>query len=301
MLGRGANDTIAYEKYQNEVASQWQIYYGVVKDLHKRRGQILSLAFDPEEELAWIIMTDQISPVRQCSLPEVLWHNRENFAQLQVVRPEMMLLQALSTPEDATIGQLFNAISTFRNMLPKNFLSSFKSILQPYILRDIGDDVQQRIQSIYDASGMADQISEEDYNKLTAEVNAFGGWPKLNNQIFAKALVLLRETQRGHVQNKHLTRYGARMLMRGAQETLQLGRDILMDMLLFVVFVGADLEDDEELFKDFDSAEAFVAIMQGAKECDMLDWMASTFRQPTTPSDGLSILEVRAWLWPHLA
>ena len=278
----------AYERYTQEIAAQWRTFYGVVKDLHKRRGEPLALAFDADLDAPWLVMTDQIAPLRSASECEILWLNREAYCQIEQTQADSTLLHSLADARTSELGQLFHAVDVFRRSLSPSFVRSFGSVLQSEITMNLeandgSVELTIDLQAVYEKSGFSGQVTDDDYNALTDALEPLGGLSNLENDIFKGVLDFLDEAPRGQPQNRQPTRYGARALIRGAQETLELGSTILLDLLLLVVFMGAELEEGD-LCEDFDAPSVFGALLGRVKEYNLLNWLASTMRQEGSDS-----------------
>lgn len=272
---------VAYEKYQHEIAAQWQIFYGVVKDLHKRREDLLSLCLDPVDDIPWVVTADQVSPLRKSAEVELLWYNRKTFACPESFQPRNPLLEALTDSRNSKVGQFFNAIAVFKNTFSKPFLFSLRTILKSEVLRSGRADTSQQIESLYSRSGFANQVTDDDYNVLKASLEPLGGFAQLDGDTIYTILQLLDETQKGRTQKNQLTKYGSRFLITGARETLQYSYEIVVDALLLVIFAAVELEQGD-MPEEFDTHLVFEALMQKAKEYELLEYLSSTLRQESS-------------------
>lgn len=126
------------------------------------------------------------------------------------------------------------------------------------------------------------QVSDDDFTKLTDALEELGGYKALDNELLFAALERLTEKQRGHKETYDLTKFGGKILIRGAQDTLQLGSTALLDLLVLLVFLTLEIEPSE-LSEQFDASSLFVEILSQLKEYAVLDWLASTVR-PEKPS-----------------
>lgn len=269
-----ANNADAYTVYQDNIAVEWQKIHNVIKDLHKRREHVLSLAYDELNEHPWIVHADQISVVRRYSLSENVWYNRLTFAiSNEIDHP--MLFEALDEAEDLKASQLLHALSIFRACLPKAFLLPFSSKFQAQIFSDTHNHALAAMKSLYDESGFATKVSDEDYNQLTDALDPLDGFQGLETKTFLHALNLLGQDQEGIVEEKMTTRYGARFLIKGAQDTLRYGSEIILDMLLFIVFLNYEIEP-ADLPEDLDPADIYTQLVEHAREFHLLNWLAGT-------------------------
>jgi hypothetical protein len=277
-LTHSHDGTPAYEKYQQDIANQWRTFYGVVRDLHKRRSDSLTLAFNPELDAPWLVMADQVAPLREASECELLWLNRD--VPPEDLHADSILVRALRGTEAVEVAKLFYAIDIFRQNLPAQFVRKFSRVINTEILQslDASDEhieLSHDLEAIYEKSGFLNQVSDDDYNQLTDALKPLGGIAKIVSDMILSVLDFLEEARQGSPQRRTLTRYGARAMSRGSQEILELGSEILLDCLLLVVFMGAELEEGD-LSQSFDAASIFAALMHRAKQYHFLSWLAST-------------------------
>ena len=83
------------------------------------------------------------------------------------------------------------------------------------------------------------------------------------------------------------TKFGLRVLVRGAQEMIKLFQSMLYDLLALVVFVDVDIDHEEMAMENFDAVQLFNWIVDLLKRYQMLDWLACNVR----PEPGNSLEE----------
>lgn len=293
-LERGSNGQLDYEKYASDISAQWHVFFGLVKHLHSRRSDSLSLAFDREIKLPWSVRADQICPVRLCSELEVFQLNQRLFAMddSSLINASLPLARAMR--EDAIdVARLLSSARSFRAGLSAAFNEGFgqassSACLKVDVLKtrtqftledddeDIPDD--SGVQELYHRSEIAQEVTDEDFNKLTQSMQDLGGLGDLDNELFLSAIDRLGVEQRGVGGEQVLTRYGDKTTIRVAQEILQQGHAILLDLLNLVVFMAGDLEP-EELSPEFKVSELYRTIMAKLKEYEVSLWLVSNTRQ----------------------
>lgn len=124
-----------YHRYEADVAAQWQVFYGLVRDLHKRRGEALSLAIDPNEDMPWLLLSDYISAIRKCSEVELLVHNREVLTSADGPSPSGPLSRALDDNLSSDVARLLRAASVFRQSFARPFEQSLRESVKVEILQ----------------------------------------------------------------------------------------------------------------------------------------------------------------------
>lgn len=274
MLETTGNQSAAFETYHQEIAQQWHVFYGVIKNLHQRRETLLSLAFDEVQDIPWLVFTNEISPVRSCAELEVLWYNRSAFAVADQLPGNNRLLNSLSLPKNTEIGQFFNAIEMFKKVFSRGFLTDFSFLLSN---DSVGETPKEKIQSIYRQTGFAGQVSDDDYNDLTNALNRMGGFTRVTAGLFESVLELLDEKQQGGTHSLRLARYGARALVSGARDTIHLTLEIILSMMVLVVFMAAELEE-ADLPPNFDADAIFQRLSQAWQQQQVLLWLSNNTR-----------------------
>lgn len=275
----------AYDQYESDVASQWNVFYGVLLNLHKQRERTLSLAYDPQENIPWLIMADQISPIRRQSTSETLWRNQEVFSLAKRAHPYHQLRSLLENDTDEQVGKLFHVLAVFRDLLPADFLRAFRHFLFTDSLQAPTGEVSERVQSLYDHSGFNGRVSDEDFDTITQPINSLlGGYLKIDNKLLHAAARILGEELQGKPQKKSLNLYGKRFLSQGSRESYESGLDMLTSMQLLVVFMAVELED-EELSEDLDPFHIYESLSQQFRAYSLLRWLANTVPRGSPSSD----------------
>lgn len=287
-VDRTASGQVDFERYQSDIAAQWHTYFGLVRLLHGRRADSLSLAYDPELNLPWAVRADFVSPIRTCSEIEVITLNQDIFTTQEEGFIVNSIPLANSIPDDSCVpvARLLIGARAFRRGLSTYFQSTFEEASTTSALRlntnNMTNGVKgkraQEVLQLYDACALHSEVSNEDFDNLTESMQDLGGLGELNNDIFFAAIERLNEAERGAEGEQALTRYGDKTTIRGAQETLQLTYDTILDLLALVVFMAGDLETDE-LSDDFKAGELYEHLMAKLKEHRVLLWLSSNIRQ----------------------
>ncbi|THY10375.1 hypothetical protein D6D01_09295 [Aureobasidium pullulans] len=281
-----------FDKYQSEIASQWHVFFGLVRHLHTRRGDSLSLAFDTETDLAWSVRADQVGPVRQCSEVEIMNLNEDVFLTQEdhSIVNSMPLADHLIDEYSVHVGRLLAGARLFRRGLSSDFQALFVTASAADALRIGSDDTTpngtqdkhlEDLRQLYDICALHIEVSDDDFNQLTDSMQDLGGLGELDNELFYSAIERLTQAQHGADGDQALTRYGDKATIRGAQDTLSLTRDIVLDLLALVVFMAGDLET-EELSPAFRPSELYEQLIVKLKEHNVLLWLASNVREEPT-------------------
>lgn len=290
-IDRTHNGQLDFDRYQSEIAAQWSMFFGLVRRLQEKRADSLSLVFDSEHNLPWSTRADHVSPIRSCSELEVLVLNSEIFTTQDehVIVNSLPLANSLPDDNCVPIARLLAGARDFRRGLSTYFQSSFDiaSTASATLVgaggtpNGIQNKHDQHVQELYDNCAFHSEVSDDDFNKLTDSMQDLGGLGELDNEKFYAALDRLAEPERGVDDEQALTRYGDKTTIRGAQETLIMTHEIVLDLLALVVFMAGDLEP-EELSEQFNASDLFEQLLTKLKEHKVLLWLASNVRQEQT-------------------
>jgi len=292
-LGHTSGGDIDFDRYEVEVAKQWQAYYGLVRDLHKQRTTSLALAFDPYEHLPWLLHADYATPIRRCAEIEILQCNADNIS-----RPKnkdifnSYLFQTLQDNDSEDVAKVLSVASAFRKTFSASFQHLLKQSVDIEILQEASLSVTDRIRELDERCSLSRSVGDEDFNKLTDSIDEVGGFDIITTASVYTTIERIGELQRGHQEKKEMTRYGAKALIRGAQETVNNSTAVLLDLLVLVVFLSVEIEP-EELSPAFDATQLFPELIAGLKEHAVLSWLTSTIqperqRRSSRHSDSIS-------------
>ncbi|KAJ9647731.1 hypothetical protein H2199_001505 [Coniosporium tulheliwenetii] len=270
---------IDYDRYEIDIGSQWQVFYGLVRDLHKRRSESLRLVYDSAEDLPWLLLTDYICPIRELSEVEVMRANAEILPDH--IEGNGPLYRALEDDGSIDVAKLLSAARIFRQSLTPSFHRPLQLAVAAEILQEPSTSVTDRIKSFHDRCDLDSQVTDEDFDKLSEAIDELGGFPELTTSGFLAALERLDEKPRGHHERNEVTKFGVRALLRGAQDTVTIGTEILLDLLVLVVFCAFEFKP-EEMSPRFDAADIYVELIPKLKEHAVLTWLTTKSRHESS-------------------
>lgn len=267
---------ISQDGFQSAISVQWQAFYGLVKDLHKRRGELLSLSFDYELDMPWLVLSDYLSAVRDCSDLEIIALNASSLAESKL--PHGPLRKALKG-ESREVSTLLNAAASFRRRLPASFHSRLQNEIQSELLQSQSLSVVDRMEMMELKSDLSQQVSDEDISLLVEELGT--DVKHLTTETFLRAIQTLGQEEQGRTNRKRqAARFGLNALVSISQDTLELNQNILLDLLVLILF----MQFEEDLSEDFDASEIFNEIINQLKDCVVLNWLASTVWSRQAPT-----------------
>ncbi|KAF2145783.1 uncharacterized protein K452DRAFT_265108 [Aplosporella prunicola CBS 121167] len=273
-IRRRPDSGIDHDQHELDIAAQWQVFYGVVRDLHKRRGETIGLAFDAAEDAPWILLSDYASPVRKCSEIELL---RLNHHALITEEPqaERPLFETLRDDMSLDVSKLLYAASEFRRTFPSSFKHELSQAVASEVLQEPSFSVFDRLRAFEARCNLCGQVGDDEFEKLEVVLEELGGFAGVNSGLLQAVFDRLGEDERGRKRKRAVTAYGARTLIRGVQETLELTTDVLLDLLVLVVFMSQELDPADV---PFDSCDVFAELVSRLKGITITHWLASTLR-----------------------
>jgi hypothetical protein len=271
VTAHAANGNPDSEQFGDAITAQWQAYYGLVKDLHKRRGESLSLVYDRDTASPWLVLSDHISTIRNCSEHEITALNTAAISGSRTLSKR--LRKALDTSESRDVARLLNAASSFRQRLPSFVQQGVQRCVEMDLLQSRNITIVDRMESIEQDSGLSLQVSDDDVTVLVEELGT--EVKDITTNTFLRGIRTLGYEEDGKLQSrKQVARYGLSALLRVSQETLEADHNTLLDLLVLVLFMFAELEG--EMLDDFDASEVFTELLKGYKDCMIVSWMART-------------------------
>lgn len=277
----GRRNTTDVEDYEDALAAQWQSYYGLVKDLHKRRGESLSLAFDPVSEMPWVVLSDYLSAIRQCSESETFTINAPLLASSTSLKGP--LHKAFPKSETRDVSRLLNAAACFRKGLSASFQRQLVHQVEIETLQSQSLSVFDRMELMEQSLDVLGRVSEEDIAALVEDLGV--NVKDLTSETFYRAIRTLVQGEEGRPSKKRqITRFGLNALVRVSQETLELNYSILLDLLVLILF----MQFEEDVSDEFDASEIFVEVINQLKDCLVLTWLSSNAWAHQSPTGHAS-------------
>jgi hypothetical protein len=259
------------DQFEEVVVAQWQAFYGLVKDLHKRRGESLSLAYDRATGMPWLALSDHLAAIRSCSDAEISTLNAAALASSEKTRAP--LRKAMSKSETRDVPRLLNAASSFRKRLPLHVQQDVQRQIEMDLLASRSLTVVDRMEHIEHHSELIQYVSDEDLSLLVEELGT--EVKDISTETFRRAIRTFSYEATGNLNSrKQTTRFGLKALLQVSQETLEADHKILLDLLVLVLVMFVELEGETP--EDFDASEVFMELLFEYKDCMTVSWLAST-------------------------
>jgi hypothetical protein len=287
LAGNTQNGVADTANLEEAIVTQWQAFYGIVKDLHKRRGESLSLAYDKTTGMPWLALSDHLSAIRACSDAELC---TLNAASLSTSHPSVPLRKALHKPEARDVSRLLSAASSFRQRLPSHVQQEVQRQVEMDLLQSRSLTIIDRMEWIESHGELLQHVSDEDLSLLVEDLGT--EMKDLNNETFEQAIQIFGQEDEGRVNSRQqIARFGLKTLLRTSQEMLEADHKILLDLIVLVLFMFVELEG--ETTENFDPSEVFVELISQYKDCMTVSWMASTvWAHQTATGPASSLLNI---------
>jgi len=252
-MDRNVEGEMEHDKFRTATDAQWRRFYRLLVELDKQRGEALSLAFDTEHEMAWVITADGVSAIRDCSTMEQVFHNPDN------AHP--------GTTE--SVAQLISAALNLRDSLSNSFLQSCDAVLAAEVFGHPPTD-QESVQNLWDKCNLSGQILDDDYSRLLA---TFGGnfhSVKFDTYRALLGMMTAAEEMDQRLERLPLATLGRKAVVRGVQEMVELHRSICFDQLILLMFFDTEADTDT---LDLETFPIYTQLFIMLKRLELLSWL----------------------------
>ncbi|KAJ4349291.1 hypothetical protein N0V95_004721 [Ascochyta clinopodiicola] len=259
------------DDFEDAISAQWQAFYGLVKDLHKRRGESLSLVYDAETAMPWLVLSDHLSAIRTCSNLELTTLNAAALTKSEPLTGP--LARAMDRPDSSSVARLLNAASSFRRRLPSFVQRGVERQLEADALQSRSLTVVDRMELIESQSELVQHVTDDDLALIVDEVGT--EIKDLSTETFLQAIRILAYNEQGRPNNrKQLARFGLNALLRVSQETLERDYHAVLDLLVLLLVMFVELEGETP--EGFDASEVFVELAAQFRDYMTVSWLART-------------------------
>jgi DNA repair protein RAD51/nuclear pore complex protein Nup160 len=303
--GAGRRHSVDYD-----AKARWQSFYGIVRDLHKRGSDAVAFVMDPYDQIPWLVAANGVAPIREASQIEKIEANAEIVHALPTPKLAFYSFagaedddksEAVDAEDESIAGNLYLLAHNLRSLLPSSFQSTFRRAITEDLTTESSKSVAERIHDLKSETSLLEELSEEDNDKFDDVVKEFGGYQAFHTDVFVELLDKLLEPEQGRHQDEIVTRYGSKLAIRIAQETVALNTEVLLDLLATLLYLEGSFELEElvaainglpedtvdtmqvdEASPVFDVPFLFEKIMNLLRENIILDFLTSNIRKERT-------------------
>ncbi|KAK0612967.1 nucleoporin Nup120/160-domain-containing protein [Bombardia bombarda] len=260
-----------YEQFRGTNETQWLRFWRLLLELDKQRGEALSLVYDSDTGMVWVACADCVSAIRQCSGLDRVYHN-------------------LQSPEkkNEDVAALISAGLAFMEGFSDSMFQLSKAALRAELYEDLAKSDEERIQYFFDKAGFWRQVTEEDCSQVVETLghNFRMLTPRLYEDLFD--LITASSDTNSQELVEPFTGLGKKVIVRAAQETIELHWQILFSQLILLVHMEFEGEnEDQALHSRFNVGSIYRRLVEALRRLEHLKWMGKTelIMETPRPSD----------------
>ncbi|KAG5925832.1 hypothetical protein E4U42_003895 [Claviceps africana] len=259
-LDRGSSGTMDYEQFRASSETQWRRFFRLLIELDRQRGEAVGLAFDAEADIIWVVCTDLVSAIRQCSDLERLYHNL-----------------ASADEENSPKAALISAAVSFVGGFSDNYLQLARAALRQQLFEESSRTDLERIQHFSDKAGFWRGITDDDCAQITETLGA--NFAIVDDDLYARTLDLIAApagARRRHLRYP-LTEFGQKLITKGLQDDITLQWNICFSQVILLTHMEFEFDNEEDaLHNRVNIGPIFRRLLAALKRLELLKWLAHT-------------------------
>lgn len=253
------NPNVAQPDREQIFATQWRMFYNILKDLHRRRGDTLSFVLDPVEQLPWVVCSDTVSPVRACSELERIDLNK-SLADGQ-----------------SGMNVILDAADFLRKHMTPPFTLNFDRTVIAEAIEEPSTSVPDRMEVLVGKFNLRDQLSDENFERLMEHCGGEDGNFLLTTKDFLEPIQAMNQEISGRRNTEYITGYGLRLLTRATQESILLHQRKLHELFLLLLVLVSEYGSDLDEY--LDTPTIYVALVDKIREYAVLQFLQKNLRK----------------------
>ena len=296
-LRRSGSAEEDYSRFREQLNDQWMTFWTIASEIDQARLEPLSLGFDVDTRMPWVVFGDACSAVRPCCQTELLIHNKPmDLARHRSALSKEWIQEAegsfnSSFPKEMAL--LIESAARFRAGFSSALRVSCKNVIKTELWHDPSYSVPVRIQSFYDKCDFAEQVGDRQYNDLSTSLKDLGGFDGLSTDLFESILATLPQSMSSEPSGLVSTKFGLKVLVKGAQDMIELQTRLITDLLLLIVFVDMEVDRDECAMESLDTPRVYMGLVNRLKQYQIMQWLATNIRldpdRDTETSEAVTI------------
>ena len=269
-------------RFQKDIHDEWIDFWSIASDLDESRWDPLSLGYDEQTDLPWIIYSGGFSVIRDCSQLELLIHNKSHDLNKNINLLPLPSVEAIDDSSEPALPDelalLIEVAAQFRATFSESLLLSCKTVLRTELWQESSYSVPVRIQNFYDRCNFTGEVGDRQYSDLETALVDLGGFGGLDSASFQQILDKLPHAMSTETSGLLSTKFGLKVLVKGTQDTIALHTRILTDLLLLVVFIDMEVDREETPMDNFDAPELYMQLLENLRPNQMMLWLSTNFR-----------------------
>ena len=287
------SSTHDYEKFQNDLSSEWNGFWNIVTEIDESRWEPLSLTLDPESNIPWIALSDGCSAIRDCSYIELVAHNNRDdlTSQHLSIMPSVETDSTLAIPRSSDeLALLIEAARKFREGFSSSLDLSCENAMIAELWKDASYSVSVRIEKFYDQCRFEAEISDSQYNDLSSSLKEIGGFEGISTETLVQIVESIPASM-SRSSKLISTTFGVKALVRGGQDVIALHLRVLTDILYLIAFLDVEIDRDEFPMAEFDPCSIWDSVLEQLRQVCVAHWLATHSRSDPRmankkPGDG---------------
>ena len=283
-------------QYREAMQEEWMLLYQNIQDLEKSSWQALTLALDDSSNMPWLLFAGGCAAIRECSRLESIARNPPRALEVSTDLFEASSIedrprQEPKLPHELAI--LIQAAAGFREAFSPSLRQTCITWLKSELWQEPLFSVPKRIENYYDRCCFAEEISDSAIAGLRDGLKSIGDFDGLTTDHFLAVIKEVPQFMTTERSSLVYSRFGLKVLVKGAQETIDHHLRILSDLLVLITFIEIEVDKEITPRSNLDTSAVFMAIVEQLQRYKLMEWLAENTwtkmagnRRPSR--DGLS-------------
>lgn len=268
-------------KFREDMHGEWSSLWNIAVELDQLRSEPLSLSLDHVSDIAWVVLSDSCGVVRECAEVEIFAHNKSRDLSgnhSRAMMPSVEMDGGSSSPQTPDeLALLIEAAAKFRSGFSESLRLSYQDAIKSELWQDSLYSVPVRIQAFYDRCNFAAEVDDRQFDELVASLKDIGGFEGLATDSFLSVIEVLPGRLSG-ASELVSTKFGLKMMVKGAQDMIALHARVISDFLVLVAFIDMEIDREESSLDNLDTAAVYTALVDQLREIQTMQWLASSTR-----------------------
>lgn len=281
-LRKHSESEMDYTQFALDTDSEWRRYWQIAEGINTKRRSPISLVFDTYANMAWVLQADQYCGLRECNDLELVRYNtNQSLQHLDSITNVRWPHRKRLSEDDQLLqrmAQLLDIASSFGRSFSPELTMDCESALRSELLEEAEYPLPYRINDFYERCHFDDAISNETYEKVLHGLEAIGGLEIMGAELVPSILALLPAQVRGSHTALRSTIFGSNIVDAGLEDTITMGRQVVYDLFVLVIFLECEENQDENRSEQFDATNIFKIMRDILKEYERKIWLLSHVR-----------------------
>ncbi|KAI4264462.1 MAG: hypothetical protein L6R42_000421 [Xanthoria sp. 1 TBL-2021] len=274
-----ADSGTPFAQYRESLQQEWGLFYQEVQDLDRLTWQPLTLTFDESFGMPCLVFAGGCALIRGCGQVEAIarntsaaWQELPEFIEVPSIEDGSERMPIL--PQELSI--LIEGAAAFTRTFSAPFRHDCHKLLSSELWQDPVYSVADRIGNYYEHCGFAEEVTDSAIDSLKDTLGPLGSFEGLTSDHFLAIIKRLPHSMATGESSLVSTKLGLKVLVRGAQEMLNLHAQILFDLLMVVVFIEVEAHEEVMSESNLSTSDVFMALSEQMQVYKFMQWLASS-------------------------